>query len=210
MARVVAKQAQLREDERQEDGVDQLQWKCWQHKEDSQAARQQAGQRQHRTAVVPGLLVKKAPGANRGFELSVCTQLSKLGRRCVAPHEDIFMAAWRVPRWLRPASQETRLGLELSRRLCQSPHALRLQQISLTGGSRCVMKKSSLRGQTTNRSTTSVTGGGARRVLVLMDQGVIAEVINLTLNHGVYVTRGVKNAAQAMALVEEWQPHLAV
>jgi len=72
------------------------------------------------------------------------------------------------------------------------------------------MKKSSSRGQTTNRSTTSVTGGGARRVLVLMDQGVIAEVINLTLNHGVYITRGVKNAAQAMALVEEWQPHLAV
>src|SRR5712692_7749689 len=198
MARVVAKQAQLREDERQEDGVDQLQWKCWHHKQGSQAARQQAGQRQHRSAVVPGLLVEKAPGANRGFELSVCAQLSKLGRRCVAPHEDIFMGEWRAPRWLRPGCQETRLGLELGRRLCQSPHAPPFPTDNLTGGRRCVMKKSSSGGQTTNRSTTSVTGGGARRVLVLMDQGVIAEVINLTLNHGVYVTRGVKNAAQAM------------
>jgi DNA-binding response OmpR family regulator len=49
-----------------------------------------------------------------------------------------------------------------------------------------------------------------RRVLVLMDQMVIAELINLTLNHAVYATRGAKNAAQAMALVEEWRPHLAV
>ena len=49
-----------------------------------------------------------------------------------------------------------------------------------------------------------------RRVLVLMDQIVVAEVINLTLNHSVYATRGAKNVAQAMALVEEWQPHLAV
>ncbi|MHB8620313.1 MAG: winged helix-turn-helix domain-containing protein [Chloroflexota bacterium] len=47
-------------------------------------------------------------------------------------------------------------------------------------------------------------------MLLLMDQMVIAEVINLTLNHGVYITRGAKNAAQAAALVEEWQPHLAV
>ena len=43
-----------------------------------------------------------------------------------------------------------------------------------------------------------------------MDQMVIAELINLTLNHGVYATRGAKNAAQAIALVDEWQPHLAV
>jgi DNA-binding response OmpR family regulator len=58
--------------------------------------------------------------------------------------------------------------------------------------------------------TTSVSGSTPRRVLVLMDQMVVGEVINLTLNHGVYVTRGAKTAAQAMALVAEWQPHVAV
>jgi len=48
------------------------------------------------------------------------------------------------------------------------------------------------------------------RVLVMMDQLVIAEVINLTLNHGVYVTQGAKSSSQAMALLDEWHPHLAV
>jgi len=43
-----------------------------------------------------------------------------------------------------------------------------------------------------------------------MDQMVLAELINLTLNHAVYATRGAQNAAQAMALVDEWRPHLAV
>src|SRR5579862_9490790 len=43
-----------------------------------------------------------------------------------------------------------------------------------------------------------------------MDQTAVAEVVTLTLNHGVYVTRGAKTAAQAIALLTEWQPHLAV
>jgi DNA-binding response OmpR family regulator len=60
-----------------------------------------------------------------------------------------------------------------------------------------------------NRSPSFQRGGPAR-VLVLMDQKVIAEVIDLTLNHGVYVTRDATTAAQALALVEEWHPHLAV
>ncbi|MDE3076685.1 MAG: response regulator transcription factor [Chloroflexota bacterium] len=51
---------------------------------------------------------------------------------------------------------------------------------------------------------------GPARVLVMMDQRVITEVITLTLNHGVYVTQGAKNISQAMALLEEWHPHLAV
>jgi DNA-binding response OmpR family regulator len=48
------------------------------------------------------------------------------------------------------------------------------------------------------------------RVLVLMDQKVIAEMINLTLNHGLYVTQGAQSVSQALALLDEWQPHLAV
>jgi DNA-binding response OmpR family regulator len=43
-----------------------------------------------------------------------------------------------------------------------------------------------------------------------MDQNVIVEVINLTLNHGVYVTRAAKKMADAVALLKEWRPHLAV
>ncbi len=56
----------------------------------------------------------------------------------------------------------------------------------------------------------SFQSGEPARVLVLMDQNVIAEVINLTLNHGVYVTRGVKTVAEATTLMMAWQPHLAV
>jgi len=44
----------------------------------------------------------------------------------------------------------------------------------------------------------------------MIDQRVIGEVINLTLNHGVYVTQGAKNISQAMVLLDEWHPHLAV
>jgi DNA-binding response OmpR family regulator len=61
-----------------------------------------------------------------------------------------------------------------------------------------------------NRPAPGASAGSGKRVLVLMDQAAVAEVVTLTLNHGVYVTRGAKTAAQAMALLAEWQPHLAV
>src|SRR5579883_1999728 len=44
----------------------------------------------------------------------------------------------------------------------------------------------------------------------MMDQRVIAEVINLTLNHGLYVTQAAKSLSQALALLDDWHPHLAV
>jgi hypothetical protein len=49
---------------------------------------------------------------------------------------------------------------------------------------------------------------GPARVLVV-DQPLIAEVIKLTLNHGVYVTREAKDAPGATALLDQWRPHLA-
>jgi DNA-binding response OmpR family regulator len=61
-----------------------------------------------------------------------------------------------------------------------------------------------------NRGATGAGPATARRVLVLMDQMAIAEVVTLTLNHGVYITRGAKTAVEAMSLLAEWQPHLAV
>ena len=48
------------------------------------------------------------------------------------------------------------------------------------------------------------------RVLVMADQPLIAEVIALTLNHGIYATRQAKDLAEASAALTEWLPQLAV
>ena len=54
----------------------------------------------------------------------------------------------------------------------------------------------------------SLSGAGARPGMV--EQPLIVEVIKLTLNHGVYVTREAQDVAEATAVLGEWQPHLAV
>jgi len=51
---------------------------------------------------------------------------------------------------------------------------------------------------------------GSARVLVMVDQPLIVEVIKLTLNHGVYVTREAQDVSEATAALGEWRPHLAV
>src|SRR5688572_27367124 len=56
----------------------------------------------------------------------------------------------------------------------------------------------------------SAPPAGPARVLVLVDQPLITEVIELTLNHGVYLTRRATDLAAAAAALEEWAPHLAV
>jgi two-component system, OmpR family, response regulator RegX3 len=48
------------------------------------------------------------------------------------------------------------------------------------------------------------------RVLVLLDQPLIAEVVRLTLNHGRFVTRDARDSFEAVRIMAEWQPHLAV
>jgi DNA-binding response OmpR family regulator len=48
------------------------------------------------------------------------------------------------------------------------------------------------------------------RVLTVTDQPVVAEVIRLALNHAQFHTRTVRDEAQAMAVLGEWQPHLAI
>jgi DNA-binding response OmpR family regulator len=48
------------------------------------------------------------------------------------------------------------------------------------------------------------------RVLVMVEQPLIVEVIKLTLNHGVYVTRETRSVPEAEAVLGDWQPHLAV
>ena len=51
---------------------------------------------------------------------------------------------------------------------------------------------------------------GAARVLVMVEQPLIVEVIKLTLNHGVYVTREAQDVDEATAVLGDWHPHLAV
>ena len=51
---------------------------------------------------------------------------------------------------------------------------------------------------------------GPARVLVMVEQPLIVDVIQLTLNHGVYVTREARDVPEATVALAEWHPHLAV
>jgi two-component system, OmpR family, response regulator ArlR len=48
------------------------------------------------------------------------------------------------------------------------------------------------------------------RVVVLTEQRLIAEMVKLTLSHGVYVSRGASDLDDAWALVMNWHPQLAI
>jgi DNA-binding response OmpR family regulator len=51
---------------------------------------------------------------------------------------------------------------------------------------------------------------GASRVLLVIPSVSLIELIKLTLNHGVYVTRLASSRKEAAHLLDEWQPHLVV
>ncbi len=50
----------------------------------------------------------------------------------------------------------------------------------------------------------------ARRALVLHDRPLVVDLIELTLNHGVFEVRAAKSLAEAEAILDEWPPHLTV
>ena len=50
----------------------------------------------------------------------------------------------------------------------------------------------------------------ARRALVLHDRQIVIDLIELTLNHGLFVVRAAANLADADAILAEWPPHIAV
>jgi DNA-binding response OmpR family regulator len=52
--------------------------------------------------------------------------------------------------------------------------------------------------------------GEARRALVLDDRPVITSLIQLTLNHGLFVVRAARTLAEADAILVDWHPHIAV
>jgi len=49
-----------------------------------------------------------------------------------------------------------------------------------------------------------------RRALVLHDRPIVVDLIELTLNHGMFVVRAAKDLAEAETILAEQQPHLAV
>ena len=50
----------------------------------------------------------------------------------------------------------------------------------------------------------------ARRALVLHDRPLVVDLVELTLNHGLFLVRGADSLAEAETLLSEWHPHLAV
>jgi two-component system KDP operon response regulator KdpE len=50
----------------------------------------------------------------------------------------------------------------------------------------------------------------ARRALILHDRPLVVDLIELTLNHGLFVVRAASSLAAADAILEDWHPHLAV
>ncbi len=50
----------------------------------------------------------------------------------------------------------------------------------------------------------------ARRALVLHDRQLIVDLIELTLNHGLFIVRAASNLAEAEAILAEWRPDMTV
>ncbi len=50
----------------------------------------------------------------------------------------------------------------------------------------------------------------AHRALVLHDRQLVVDLIELTLNHGLFVVRAARNLGEAEAILAEWQPHMTV
>jgi DNA-binding response OmpR family regulator len=50
----------------------------------------------------------------------------------------------------------------------------------------------------------------ARRALVLHDRPIVIDLIELTLNHGLFVVRAAATLADADAILADWPPHIAV
>jgi two-component system, OmpR family, alkaline phosphatase synthesis response regulator PhoP len=60
---------------------------------------------------------------------------------------------------------------------------------------------------------TTLHGGQLRspaRVLLVIDQPMLAEVVKFALNHSVFVPRVAQNAEETTVALRKWQPHLAL
>jgi two-component system KDP operon response regulator KdpE len=50
----------------------------------------------------------------------------------------------------------------------------------------------------------------ARRALVLHDRPLVVDLIELTLNHGLFTVRAASSLTEAERILQSWQPHMAV
>ena len=50
----------------------------------------------------------------------------------------------------------------------------------------------------------------ARRALVLHDRPLVVDLIELTLNHGLFVVRAASSLAEAETILGEWHPHMTI
>ena len=50
----------------------------------------------------------------------------------------------------------------------------------------------------------------SRRALVLHDQPLVVDIIELTLNHGLFAVRAARDIGEAESILAEWHPHIAV
>lgn len=50
----------------------------------------------------------------------------------------------------------------------------------------------------------------ARRALVLHERPIIVDLIELTLNHGLFVVRAANTLAEADAILADWRPHMTI
>ena len=48
------------------------------------------------------------------------------------------------------------------------------------------------------------------RVLTVLEKPVLAEVVRLALSHGPFIVRAVGDETQAMAVLDDWHPHLGI
>ena len=62
----------------------------------------------------------------------------------------------------------------------------------------------------TGGQVSAVRPANTRRALVLHDRPLVVDLIELTLNHGLFVVRAATSLAEAETIAGQWAPHLAV
>ena len=72
------------------------------------------------------------------------------------------------------------------------------------------MNSESTEGRRTIPGVEAPPPAQARRALVLHDRPLVVGLIELTLNHGLFVVRAAQSLAEAETILAEWPPHLAV
>jgi two-component system, OmpR family, alkaline phosphatase synthesis response regulator PhoP len=60
------------------------------------------------------------------------------------------------------------------------------------------------------QAPASALESDARRALVLHDRPLVVDLIELTLNHGMFVVRAARDLAEAETILATWRPHMAV